>query len=77
MPPTLALDLDELVVEPEGVRLHGRTDSFGTVDALRAALAGSPLLSEVTAEETRAAVDGRHVEFRLRAARRAGGGETS
>ena len=77
VPPTLALDLDELVVEPEGVRLHGRTDSFGTVDALRAALAGSPLLSEVTAEETRAAVDGRHVEFRLRAARRAGGGETS
>ena len=77
VPTALALDLDELVVEPDAVRLHGRTDSFGTVDALRTALAGSPLLSEVTAEETRATVDGRHVEFRLRALRRPGGGESS
>ena len=77
VPATLALDLDELVVEPDGVRLHGRTDSFGTVDALRTALAGSPLLSDVTAEETRATVDGRHVEFRLHAVRRPGGGESS
>src|SRR5262249_59926152 len=70
LPPTLRLDLDELTVEPESLALHGRTDSFDAVDALRRALAASPLLGEVTADETRSTVDGRQVEFRLHAARR-------
>lgn len=78
VPATLSLDLDELAVEPDAVRLHGRADSFEAVDTLRRALAASPLLSEVAADETRTAVDGRQVEFRLRALRRsAGGGATS
>jgi hypothetical protein len=77
VPATLHLDLDELALDPDGLRLHGRCDSFEAVDLLRRALATSPYLAEVTAEETRTTVDGRHVEFRLRAARRASGGTES
>jgi Tfp pilus assembly protein PilN len=67
------IDIDELTVDADRVTLHGRADAFDAVDALRRALAGSPLLAEVTAEETRATVDGRRVEFRLRATRRPAG----
>jgi len=77
VPPTVRLDLDELSVDGSTVLLHGRTDGFDAVDALRAALAASPALADVTADETRTAVDGRRVEFRLRAARRTGEGASS
>jgi len=70
VPPTLRLDLDELTVQPDAILLHGRCESFDAVDGLRRALAASPVISDVTAEETRTTVDGRRVEFRLRATRR-------
>jgi hypothetical protein len=70
LPEALRLDLDEVAVEPEVIRVHGRTDGFDAVDALRRALAASPLLAEVRADETRTTVDGRQVEFRLTATRR-------
>lgn len=77
VPDTLRPDLDELAVEPEEITLHGRADSFDAVDTLRRALAASPLLGDVTTEETRTTVDGRRVEFRLRAARRPAEGAQS
>ena len=77
IPPTLRLDLDELAIERDAILLHGRCESFDAVDALRRALAGSPYLANVTADETRTTVDGRRVEFRLRAAVRAAGGASS
>lgn len=77
VPASIQLDLDELVVEPEALRLGGRAPSFDAVEALRRALAASPLLAGVAAEETRASVDGRGVEFRLRAERRTAPGTSS
>jgi hypothetical protein len=77
VPASVQLDLDELVVEPGVLRLGGRAASFETVEALRRALAASPLLASVAAEEARATVDGRGVEFRLRAERRSVAGTSS
>jgi Tfp pilus assembly protein PilN len=77
VPPGLQLDLDELSVERETILLHGRCESFDGVDSLRRALGASPLLADATAEETRATVDGRRVEFRLRATRRPTPGASS
>jgi len=77
VPPTVRLDLDEASIARDGLVLHGRAESFDAVDALRRALAGSPYLANVTADETRTTVDGRRVEFRLRAAVRAAGGASS
>ncbi len=77
VPDTLRLDLDELVVEPDVIRLHGRGESFDAVEGLRAALAASPLVREVAADETRTTVDGTGVEFRLRAVRRTAMGAPS
>lgn len=72
VPAAIQLDLDELAIEPDAVLLHGRAGSFDAVDALRRALPGTGL-GEATAEETRTTVDGRGVEFRLRAPRLAPG----
>jgi len=77
VPASIHLDVDELVVEPQALRLAGRAASFEAVEALRRALASSPLLAGVAAEETRATVDGRGVEFRLRAERRTAPGTSS
>jgi Tfp pilus assembly protein PilN len=77
VPAAVPLDLDRLVVEPGGLRLEGRAGSFDAVEALRQALAGSPLLADVAVDETRATVDGRGVAFRLRAARAAAAGTRS
>ena len=77
IPAALRLDLDELVLEPDVIRLHGRSQSFDAVEDLRAALAASPLVEEVHTDETRTTVDGTGVEFRLRAVRRAALGAPS
>jgi hypothetical protein len=77
VPASVRLDLDELTVDADGLVLHGRAEGFEAIDALRRALAASPGLADVAAEETRTTVDGRRVEFRLRAARRAAGGAIS
>src|SRR5436309_840847 len=73
VPGTVSLDLDQLTIDGDSLDLRGRAASFDTVEALRRALASTPFLTEVTADETRATVDGRGVEFRLRAARRPSG----
>ena len=77
VPDALRLDLDELVIEPDVVRLHGQAESFDAVEGLRAALAASPMMREVVADETRTTVDGKRVEFRLRAVRRTAVGAPS
>jgi hypothetical protein len=77
VPASIQLDLDELVVEPGALRLGGRAATFDAVEAVRRALAASPLFASVAAEEARATVDGRGVEFRLRAERRTVPGTSS
>jgi type II secretion system protein L len=67
VPATVTVELDQLTVDGDVVRLHGRATSYETVDAFARALGGSPALRDVAAEESRAAVDGRGVEFGLRA----------
>src|SRR5437899_1360938 len=64
VPGTVSLDLDQLTVDGDALDLRGRAASFDTVEALRRALASTPFLTEVTADETRSTVDGRGVEFR-------------
>jgi len=67
VPAEVRLDLDTLSVEDGVLRLHGRTDRYETIDALARALATSPALHDVAPEDARATVDGRGVEFGLRA----------
>ncbi|MGH7893597.1 MAG: GspL/Epsl periplasmic domain-containing protein [Candidatus Binatia bacterium] len=67
VPAGVRLDLGELTLDGDAVRLHGRADGFEAIDLLRRALAATPGLHDVAAEDSRATVDGHGVEFALRA----------
>ena len=67
IPAGVRIELDELTVDGDAVRLHGRADRFETIDVAIRALATSSALRDVTAEDSRATVDGRGVEFGIRA----------
>lgn len=77
LPSDIRLEVDELVVDGARFRLHGRTDSYEHVDALRRALAGARTLTDVRADDTHTGVDGATVEFTLQATRRAAEGTSS
>jgi len=76
-PADVPVDVDHLVVDRDAVRLEGRTDGFDGLEALRRALAASPLLADVQTSDARGAADGKHVLFVLQAARRRAGGTAS
>ncbi len=67
LPADVGVELDELALDGDALRLHGRADRFETVDVVARALGASPALRDVAAEDARAAVDGRGVEFGVRA----------
>jgi hypothetical protein len=67
VPDHVRLELDELALDGDVLRLRGRTDRFETIDAVTRALATAAGLRDVRAEDSRAALDGRGVEFGVRA----------
>jgi len=67
LPSGVPMTLDELTVDGDVVRLHGSTDRYETIDVVTRALATSDFLRDVTAEDSRATIDGRGIEFGLRA----------
>jgi Tfp pilus assembly protein PilN len=67
IPADVGVALDELTLDGDVLHLHGRADRFETVDVVARALGSSTALRDVAAEDSRAAVDGRGVEFGLRA----------
>jgi Tfp pilus assembly protein PilN len=67
LPADVGVELDELTLDGDVLRLHGRADRFETVDVVARALGSSTALREVVPEDSHAAVDGRGVEFGLRA----------
>jgi Tfp pilus assembly protein PilN len=67
LPADVGIELEELTLDGDVLRLHGRADRFETVDVVARALGASASLRDVAAEDSRAAVDGRGVEFGVRA----------
>ena len=65
--PLAAIHPRHWTVEGDVLRLRGRTDRFESIDAVTRALATSASLHDVVAEDSRAAVDGNGIEFRVRA----------
>lgn len=69
----IKIEVQELVIEPERVRLEAETDSFDSVDRIKAAVAQSALFSEVSVSDAKITVgqttsggsSGGKVRFRL------------
>ncbi len=67
LPDAMALDIDEMDLDDNGLKLNGKADSYATVEQLRKALAATHRLSDVQVSEEGTA-EGHKVVFHLTAA---------
>jgi general secretion pathway protein L len=65
VPPDVALDLEELTLDGETLRIRGSTPSYEGVESVKRGLATRPEFRDVQAKDVRASVDGQRVDFRL------------
>jgi hypothetical protein len=66
IPAGLRVDVQELRLDDDLLRLDGRAPTYEAVDSLRRALAASPRLRDVGTEDVHATIDGAQIVFRLR-----------
>ncbi len=65
VPPDVELDVEELALDGESLRLRGSTRTYEGVEAVKRGLAARPEFRDVQAKDVRASVDGQRVDFRL------------
>ncbi len=65
VPTDVQLDIEELALDGETLRLRGSTRAYEGVEAVKRALAARPEFRDVQAKDVRASVDGQRVDFRL------------
>lgn len=65
VPAQVRIDTDDYTMDPDAVRIRGRTESFESVDALKKQLATLPYFRDIQVKDSKAASDGKGVEFRL------------
>jgi general secretion pathway protein L len=65
IPADVPLDIEELSLDGETVRIRGTTRAYENVETVKRGLATRPEFREVEAKDVRASVDGQRVDFRL------------
>lgn len=65
VPADVQLDIEELALDGETLRLRGSTRTYEEVDAVKRGLTARPEFRDVQAKDVRASVDGQRVDFRL------------
>ncbi len=65
VPSDAQLDVEEIALDGETLRLRGSTRTYEGVDAVKRGLAARPEFRDVQAKDVRASVDGQRVDFRL------------
>jgi len=63
VPERIPFEVDDFTLDPEGLRLHARTDSYESVDVIKRALKDLPGAHGADVKDVKTGVDGR-VEFR-------------
>jgi len=70
LPKTLDIDVANMVIDTETIRISGETDSFNTVNNLKSDLEPSPYFSDVTIMPAKLDKTGKRVEFELKLQRK-------
>ena len=65
VPNDVPLDIEELSLDGETLRLRGSTKTYDGVEAVKRGLAARPEFRNVEAKDVRSSVDGQQVEFRF------------
>lgn len=64
VPDTVKIDIDEYVMEPDGVRIRAKSDSFENVDAIKQSVGDTHYFGDVQVKDVKSSPDGK-VDFRL------------
>ncbi len=65
VPSDVSLDIDELSLDDETLRIRGSTRAYEMVEAVKRGLAARPEFLDVQVKDVRSSVDGQRVDFRL------------
>jgi general secretion pathway protein L len=65
VPADVQLEIEELALDGDTLRLRGSTRTYEGVDAVKRGLAARPEFRDVQAKDVRASVDGQRVDFKL------------
>ncbi len=65
LPTDLKIDIDDYVMDYEGLKAKARSDSFEAVDAIKQQIAGTHAFADVQVRDVKAAPDGKGIDFRL------------
>ncbi len=65
VPPDVALDLEELNLDADTLKIRGSTSTYEGVEAVKRGLGARPEFRDVQAKDVRASVDGQRVAFGL------------
>ena len=74
MPKSLSIDVDEVIMERNEVRISGRTTTFEEVNRMAETFRHSPHFEKVEVAESKMDLDGKRVSYRLRMILRGKGG---
>jgi len=67
VPSDVSLDIEELSLDGDTLRLRGSTKTYEGVEAVKRGLAARPEFRNVEAKDVRTSVDGQQIDFRLSA----------
>lgn len=70
IPPTLNVHISRMTVDPESVRMSGKTDTFNSVDSLKSELAPSAFFSQITISSANLDKKDNRIKFELRLKRK-------
>lgn len=65
MPPSVKIEVQDFVIEPGRLRLEAETDSFESVDKVKASLGQFEVFKDVTVSDAKVSADQARVRFRL------------
>ena len=65
VPDDVLLDIDELSIDEDTLRVRGSTRAYETVEGVKRGLAARPEFRDVQVKDVRSSVDGERVDFRL------------
>lgn len=65
LPDSIKIDIDEFVMDTEGIRAKAKAESFEAVDTVKQQIEKSNYFAEVQVKDAKAAADGKGIDFRI------------
>ena len=65
LPESLKIDIDEFIMDTDGIRAKAKAESFEAVDTVKQQIEKANYFADVQVKDARASADGKGVDFRI------------